>query len=94
MRGDPPVTYGASPLCEKGPLNSVYLCGFKVYLPICRAGARRVKRIVRWTIRSQSGEQFIIATGNCSRRRSIRTAEDVCPYSIEYFRFGIYIWLL
>ena len=48
-------------------------------------GARRVKRIVRWTIRSQSGEQFIIATGNCSRRRSFRTAEDVCPYSIEYF---------
>ena len=34
----------------------------------CMAGARRVKRIVRWTIRSQSGEQFIIATGNCSRR--------------------------
>ena len=24
----------------------------------------------------------------CSRR-SIRTAEDVCPYSIEYFRFVI-----
>ena len=28
----------------------------------CRGGARRVKRIVRWTIRSQSGKQFIIAT--------------------------------
>ena len=43
--------------------------------------ARRVKQTVRWTVCSQSGEQFIIATRNCSRRRSIRTAEDESPYS-------------
>ena len=35
----------------------------------------------QWAVNSQSGEQFIIATGNCSRRYFIRTAGDVCPYS-------------
>ena len=35
-RSDPPVTCGASPLYEKGPLNLVYLCKFKRYFPICR----------------------------------------------------------
>ena len=46
-----------------------------------RCGARRAPQTVRWTVCSQSGEQFIIATRNCSRRRSIRTAEDESPYN-------------
>ena len=52
-------------------LTSVYLCDGNMHFSIRMAGARRggvAALTARWAVNSQSGEQFIIATGNFSRR--------------------------
>ena len=68
---------------KRDSINRIISLCYELLTSFVGRVARRVKRIVRWTIRSQSGEQFIIATGNCSRRHSIRTVGDACPYNFE-----------
>ena len=89
-----PIIIGHKYRPQDTKLTSVYLYEDKSF-SIRMAGARRggvAALTARWAVNSQSGEQFIIATGNCSRRYFCRggvpppvnfvgTAGDVCPYS-------------
>ena len=68
---------------KRDSINRIISLCYELLTSFVGRVARRAPRIVRWTIRSQSGEQFIIATGNCSRRHSIRTVGDACPYNFE-----------
>ena len=79
-----PIIIGHKCRPQDTKLTSVYLYEDNMHFSIRMAGARRggvAALTARWAVNSQSGEQFIIATGNCSRRYFIRTAGDVCPYS-------------
>ena len=79
-----PIIIGHKCRPQDTKLTSVYLYENNMHFSIRMAGARRggvAALTARWAVNSQSGEQFIIATGNCSRRYFIRTAGDVCPYS-------------